>query len=121
MALALIEAKKKLCREKFITIGELYQFVNYLQKVLNKRDLGIVIAYNLSPFDFNRTNEIIIASDTCAYNLKYLSKNIFNVLTDISIFIDFFISLEKEKLEELENKKMKLNLKAVTNYHTHLN
>lgn len=68
-------------------------------------------------------NEILafIASDTCAYNLKYLSKNIFNVLTDISIFIDFFISLEKEKLEELENKKMKLNLKAVTNYHTHLN
>lgn len=46
-------------------------------------------------------------SDNCAYNLDMLSREIYNILTDVNLIVEFFMTLESEKLNKLENIQQK--------------
>lgn len=103
VALALIEAKNKIFHESFITISELEQFSYFLQQEFNKRELDIVITSNTPNIeDFNIIGEVIMVSNNCGFNLGILPMNVLSILYDTNLIADFFIQVEKEKLEILE-------------------
>ncbi len=101
VALSLIRAKYQIFRENFITISELEQYQHFLQQEFNNRDLNIIITSDtLTTENFNIIGEIIITSNNCGLNL--LPINVLSILYDTNLVTDFFIKLEKEKLETLK-------------------
>ena len=108
LALALIEAKNNLFHENFATTAELNQFENFIQQQFTNQKLDIIVySNNLSKEDFNVVNGVIMLSDNCAYNLDMLSREIYNILTDVNLIVEFFMTLESEKLNKLENIQQK--------------
>lgn len=108
VALALIKAKSQIFNEGFVTTSELNQFIIYMQREFNKRDLNIVIVNELNPEDFSIKDGIVTITDNCCYDLNSLSYKVLNVLTDVSLILDFFMKLEKEKIKTLE--KLQTNI-----------
>lgn len=108
LALALIEAKNNLFHENFATIAELNQFENFIQQQFTNQKLDIIVySNNLSKEDFSVVNGVIMLSNNCAYNLDMLSREIYNILTDVNLIVEFFMTLESEKLNKLENIQQK--------------
>lgn len=108
LALALIEAKNNFFHENFVTTSELNQFENFIQQQFTNQKLDIIVySNNLSKEDFNVVNGVIMLSDNCAYNLDMLSREIYNILTDVNLIVEFFMTLESEKLNKLENIQQK--------------
>lgn len=108
LALALIEAKNNLFHENFATIAELNQFENFIQQQFTNQKLDIIVySNNLSKEDFSVVNGVIMLSNNCAYNLDMLSREIYNILTDVNLIVEFFMTLEREKLNKLENIQQK--------------
>ena len=108
LALALIEAKNNLFHENFATTAELNQFENFIQQQFTNQKLDIIVySNNLSKEDFNVVNGVIMLSNNCAYNLDMLSREIYNILTDVNLIVEFFMTLESEKLNKLENIQQK--------------
>ena len=117
VALALIKGKESIFGESFVTTSELNQFSYYVQKEFDKRDLNVVISTgNLNREDFDTINGIIVLKNKCSYNLSTIPVDIFKVLTDRNLIVNFFKQLEEEKISrlnklQLENGKIKrLNL-----------
>lgn len=117
VALALIKGKENIFGENFITTSELNQFSYYVQKEFNKRDLNVVISTgSFNRDDFDVINGIIVLKNKCFYNLNTIPVDIFKVLTDRNLVVNFFKQLEEEKMSklnklQLENGKVKrLNL-----------
>lgn len=108
LALALIEAKNNLFHENFATTAELNQFENFIQQQFTNQKLDIIVySNNLSKEDFSVVNGVIMLSNNCAYNLDMLSREIYNILTDVNLIVEFFMTLESEKLNKLENIQQK--------------
>lgn len=116
VALALIKSKDQFFHESFITIQELNQFIGFLQQEFNNQDLNIIISSNsLSEEDFNVTDEIIVKSNNCCFNLDLVPIKILKILYNIDFITDFWMKIEQEKLEVLENMRntsFKLNRKV---------
>ena len=110
LALALIEAKNNFFHENFATTAELNQFESFIQQQFTNQKLDIIVySNNLSKEDFNIVNGVIMLSDNCAYNLDMLSREIYNILTDVNLIVEFFSTLESKKLEKLENKQKEVS------------
>ncbi len=107
VALALIEAKDKIFDESFATTSELSQFTIFMQQKFNERELGIIIVHELSIKDFNVNGGIVTVTDRCCYDLYQLPNGIFDILTDESLILEFFMRLENERLEILKNLQSK--------------
>ena len=103
VALALIEAKFRFFNENFATTIELNQFTEFMQRKFNERKLGIVIKHDLRLEDFNIKNGIVTITDRCCFNLKRLSNEILNILTDETLILEFFVNIETKKLEILKS------------------
>lgn len=117
VALALIKGKENIFGESFITTSELNQFSYYLQKEFNKRNLNVVIfTGSFNKEDFDVIDGIIVLKNKCSYNLNTIPVDIFKLLTDRNLVVNFFKQLEEEKMSklnklQLENGKVKrLNL-----------
>lgn len=102
VALALIEAKIKFFAQSFITTSELNEFTIFMQQEFNKKETNIVIVHKLSREDFSINEGVITTTDGCCFNLNMLSDEILNILTDESLTLNFFIQIERSKLETLE-------------------
>lgn len=106
VAVALAHAKKEILGEDVITISELQQFSQFLQKYFNNEKLDIVIPFGLPDSDgFKADNGIIVVPKS--WDLLMLSDEIQKILFDSDLFINFFIELENKKLERLKNFKGK--------------
>ena len=103
VALALIKRKYQIFGESFATMSELNQFTNFIQQKFNEQELGVAIIYNLDRDYFNVRNGIITVTDKCRDDLDMLSSKISDILTDDSLFLDFFMNLEKRRIEILES------------------
>lgn len=104
LTLALIKAKNDFFHENFVTTAELNQFIRFIQQHFINQKLDIVVtSNNLSKEDFNIVGDIIKLSDNCAYNLDRIPTNIASIITNQNLIAEFFISLEREKLNKLEN------------------
>lgn len=113
VALALLNAKKEILGEDVVTISELQQFSQFLQKYFNNEKLDIVIPFGLPDSNgFKVDNGIIIIPKS--WNLLMLPDDFQKTLFDSSLFINFFTELENKKLERL--KKFKGKTKKI-NYH----
>lgn len=103
LVMALIKAKYKIFSESFITVSELVQFIHFMQKELNNRELSVVItSSNLSREDFNIVGNVIIPSEKCCFDVDRLHDDIKNILNDEKLILQFFIELESRKLKTLE-------------------
>lgn len=102
VALALIKRKDKIFGESFATMSELNQFTNFMQRKFNEQELGIAIVHKLDRDYFNVRNGIITVTDNCRDDLDMLPSKISNILTDGSLFLEFFMRLEKRRIEILE-------------------
>ncbi len=122
LALALIEANNNLFHENFATTAELNQFENFIQQQFTNQKLDIIVySNNLSKEDFSVVNGVIMLSDNCAYNIDMLSREIYNILTDVNLIVEFFSTLESKKLKTLENKQKEVSktyTKQKNNLHT---
>ncbi len=107
VALALIKAKFEIFDESFATTSELNQFTTFMQREFNERELGIVIVNKLGIEDFNVKGGIITVTDRCCYDLRRISDEILDILTDKSLTLKFFMRAEKRKLEILEELQQK--------------
>lgn len=120
IALALIEAKYKFFREDFITRQELNRFRSYIQRFFNENGLGLAIVGNeLTREDFVVANGVIKVTERCCYDLKTLLTKAENVLRDTNLITQFFVQLEKEKLEtlkqiQMENPNLLIKRKALS-------
>ena len=100
VVLFLIKAKSKIFNENFVTQSELNQFILFMQKEFNKRNLGVVITHTLYIGNFN-VNSVISITDKCYIDLNRLPDEIYNILTDESLILQFFILYETKRLEFL--------------------
>ena len=107
VALALIKAKSEIFHENFITTSELNQFTMLMQSKFNERQLETAIVHNLNPEDFNVKNGIITTTDRCCYDLVMLSCDMLNIMTDESLILNFFMSVEERRMAILENLQTK--------------
>lgn len=106
VAVALAHAKKEILGEDVITISELQQFSQFLQKYFNNEKLDIVIPFGLPDSNgFKADNGIIVVPKN--WNLLMLSDEIQKILFDSDLFINFFIELENKKLDILTGAKGK--------------
>lgn len=113
VALALLNAKKEILGEDVVTISELQQFSQFLQKYFNNEKLDIVIPFGLPDSNgFKVDNGIIIIPKS--WNLLMLPDDFQKPLFDSSLFINFFTELENKRLEKLQNAKGKTKK---INYH----
>lgn len=64
--------------------------------------MNIVIIHKSSREDFSINEGVITTTDGCCFNLNMLSDEILNILTDESLTLNFFIQIERSKLETLE-------------------
>lgn len=106
VALALSNAKNEILGEDVVTMSELQQFSQFLQKYFNNNKLDITITFGLPDSDvFKVNNGIIVVSKS--WNLLVLPDEIQKILFDSDLFIDFFIELENKKIERLKGSKGK--------------
>ena len=100
VAISLIESKKHIFNEGYITISELNQFGYFLQKEFNKRNLDIIVtSETLSYSDFKVIGEVIIPSNSCSYNLDFLPIEVLKVLYDFDFIRSFWWKLRNNKSE----------------------
>ena len=100
VAISLIESKKHIFNEGYITISELNQFGYFLQKEFNKRNLDIIVtSESLSYGDFKVIGEVIIPSNSCSYNLDFLPIEVMKVLYDFDFIRSFWWKLRNNKSE----------------------
>lgn len=110
IVLALITFKNAYFNENFVTLRELNMFVSFMQQYFINQKIDIVVtSNNLSREDFSIIDNVIKLSDNCAYSLERLPKDIFSILTDLNLIAEFFMILEKEKLEKLENRHQEIS------------
>lgn len=118
VALVLIKGKENIFSENFITISELNQFSYYMQKEFNKNGVNVVISTGkFNREDFNIINGIITIKEENVYNLNTVPVDIYKILTDKNLIINFFKQLEEEKITKLNRmqlesgkvKKLELN------------
>lgn len=118
VALVLIKGKENIFSENFITISELNQFSYYMQKEFNKNGVNVVISTGkFNREDFNIINSIITIKEENVYNLNTVPVDIYKILTDKNLIINFFKQLEEEKIIKLNRmqlesgkvKKLELN------------
>lgn len=118
VALVLIKEKEAIFCENFITTSELNQFSYYMQKEFNKNGLNVVISTGkFNREDFNIINGIITIKEENVYNLNTVPVDIYKILTDKNLIINFFKQLEEEKITKLNRmqlesgkvKRLKLN------------
>lgn len=118
VALVLIKGKENIFSENFITISELNQFSYYMQKEFNKNGVNVVISTGkFNREDFNIINGIITIKEENVYNLNTVPVDIYKILTDKNLIINFFKQVEEEKITKLNRmqlesgkvKKLKLN------------
>lgn len=118
VALVLIKSKENIFSENFITISELNQFSYYMQKEFNKNGVNAVISTgNFNRENFNIINGVITIKKENVYNLNTVPVDIYKILTDKNLIINFFKQLEEEKITKLNRmqlesgkvKKLKLN------------
>ena len=118
VALVLIKGKENIFNENFITISELNQFSYYTQKEFNKNGVNAVISTgNFNGENFNIINGVITIKKENVYNLNTVPVDIYKILTDKNLIINFFKQLEEEKITKLNRmqlesgkvKKLKLN------------
>ncbi len=118
VALVLIKGKENIFSENFITISELNQFSYYMQKEFNKNEVNVVISTGkFNREDFNIINGIITIKEENIYNLNTVPVDIYKILTDKNLIINFFKQLEGEKITKLNRmqlesgkvKRLKLN------------
>lgn len=118
VALVLIKGKENIFNENFITISELNQFSYYMQKEFNKNGVNAVISTgNFDRENFNIINGVITIKKENVYNLNTVPVDIYKILTDKNLIINFFKQLEEEKITKLNRmqlesgkvKKLKLN------------
>ena len=118
VALVLIKGKENIFSENFITISELNQFSYYMQKEFNKNGVNVVISTGkFNREDFNIINGIITIKEENIYNLNTVPVDIYKILTDKNLIINFFKQIEEEmitkfnrmKLESGKVKKLELN------------
>lgn len=118
VALVLIKGKENIFSENFITISELNQFSYYMQKEFNKNGVNVVISTGkFNREDFNIINGIITIKEENVYNLNTVPVDIYKILTDKNLIINFFKQLEEEKIIKLNRmqlesgkvKKLELN------------
>lgn len=118
VALVLIKGKENIFSENFITISELNQFSYYMQKEFNKNVVNVVISTGkFNREDFNIINGIITIKEENVYNLNTVPVDIYKILTDKNLIINFFKQLEEEKITKLNRmqlesgkvKKLELN------------
>lgn len=118
VALVLIKEKEAIFCENFITTSELNQFSYYMQKEFNKNGVNVVISTGkFNREDFNIINGIITIKEENVYNLNTVPVDIYKILTDKNLIINFFKQLEEEKITKLNRmqlesgkvKKLKLN------------
>ncbi len=118
VALVLIKGKENIFSENFITISELNQFSYYMQKEFNKNVVNVVISTGkFNREDFNIINGIITIKEENIYNLNTVPVDIYKILTDKNLIINFFKQLEEEKITKLNRmqlesgkvKRLKLN------------
>lgn len=118
VALVLIKGKENIFSENFITISELNQFSYYMQKEFNKNGVNVVISTGkFNREDFNIINGIITIKEENVYNLNTVPVDIYKILTDKNLIINFFKQLEEEKITKLNRmqlesgkvKRLKLN------------
>lgn len=103
IAVALISSKNKIFHENFITMSELNQFEQFLQKEFDNNNLNIVITSDLlDSKSFNMSDGVITMSSNCSFNMHLLPIEILNILSDTNLIIDFFMKLEQEKIENLK-------------------
>ena len=119
VALVLIKEKEAIFCENFITTSELNQFSYYMQKEFNKNGVNVVISTGkFNREDFNIINGIITIKEENVYNLNTVPVDIYKILTDKNLIINFFKQLEEEKITKLNRmqlesgkvKKLKLKL-----------
>lgn len=118
VALVLIKGKENIFSENFITISELNQFSYYMQKEFNKNGVNSVISTgNFNRENFNIINGVITIKKENVYNLNTVPVDIYKILTDKNLIINFFKQLEEEKITKLNRmqlesgkvKKLELN------------
>ena len=118
VALVLIKGKENIFSENFITISELNQFSYYMQKEFNKNGVNVVISTGkFNREDFNIINGIITIKEENIYNLNTVPVDIYKILTDKNLIINFFKQIEEEKITKLNRmqlesgkvKRLKLN------------
>ena len=118
VALVLIKGKENIFSENFITISELNQFSYYMQKEFNKNGVNVVISTGkFNREDFNIINGIITIKEENVYNLNTVPVDIYKILTDKNLIINFFKQIEEEKITKLNRmqlesgkvKKLELN------------
>ena len=118
VALVLIKGKENIFSENYITISELNQFSYYMQKEFNKNGVNVVISTGkFNREDFNIINGIITIKEENVYNLNTVPVDIYKILTDKNLIINFFKQLEEEKITKLNRmqlesgkvKKLELN------------
>lgn len=106
VALSLIKSKSYYYGESFITLSELNRFCYFLQQEFNNLNMNIVITSGtLNEDDFDVMGEVIMMSNNCYLNLDLLPKDVFRILYDSNLIVNFLKQMEKEKLEALETKK----------------
>lgn len=110
IAVALIKFKYEVFNENFITISELKKFIDFMQEEINKRNLCITITNdNLYSTNFKLVGDIItIENPKCCFDLYTLPCEIYDLLTNKTLIIEFIRILENEKLAILENLNIKL-------------
>lgn len=110
VALALIQAKTLIFSENFATTSELNQFTIFMQREFNKQKLCISFAYSRDLEDFNIKGGIVTAKEKCYYSLNDISDTIKNILTDKKLLLNFFMEVEKKRLERIENFQTKISI-----------
>lgn len=106
VALALIKRKSQIFGENFATMSELNQFTNFIQKKFNEQELGIAIVHKLDRNYYNVRDGIITVTDICRDDLDFLSSKISDILTNESLFLEFYMKLEKRRIKILEKFQM---------------
>lgn len=101
VTLALIKMKNKIFGEEFITLSELNQFTYFMQQKIYEKDKGVVIVPYLDTFNFSQREGIITANDNNSISLDELPRQVYEVLTDKSLALEFFMELERKKRNNL--------------------
>ena len=98
IAAALAGAKSKIFGEYFITISELQQFSEFVQREFEKRKLDITIYGLIDNEDFVIKDGIIIVPES--WDICMLSNNYKSILSDENLLINFFAELKNKKVDE---------------------
>ncbi len=78
-----------------------------MQKEFNKNGVNVVISTGkFNREDFNIINSIITIKEENVYNLNTVPVDIYKILTDKNLIINFFKQLEEEKIIKLNRMQL---------------